>query len=205
MDGNNTNTITVDYSLTAVSGDITVNAVNSCGTSITSTLAVIVNPIPENPVISLNGYILSSDAPSGNQWYFEGSTIPGATGQTYDASLTGSGWYWSVVTMNGCTSDTSNHIYVLITGMGEVSSTPFSIFPVPNDGRFTFTMSTQSLQVVRLYVFNNLGARVYESPNMDVNGTIVKVIDLRPVPSGLYTVVIETPAGKMMRKIIVNR
>jgi len=43
-----TNSISVNYSSIAVSGNITVNGHNACGDGITSTLAIIVNPLPEN-------------------------------------------------------------------------------------------------------------------------------------------------------------
>lgn len=46
ISGANTNTISVDYSLTAVSGNITVHGVNGCGNGSSSQLAVMVNPLP---------------------------------------------------------------------------------------------------------------------------------------------------------------
>jgi hypothetical protein len=184
---------------------VTVNATNTCGAGTTSNLAVTVYVIPDAPVITLDGAILSSSSATGNQWYHDGTPIPGANGQTYDATLSGSGWYWTVVTVNGCASDTSNNIYVLITGMTEHQTGNFKLYPVPNDGRFTFSMTSKSAQSVRLMVFNNVGVLVYEVNSIEVNGAIEKTIDMRPVASGFYTVVIETAEGRTIRKIVVNR
>jgi len=44
--------------------------------------------------------------------YISSRGCPGATGQTYLAIQTGE--YWVVVTLNGCSSDPSNHIYVVL-------------------------------------------------------------------------------------------
>lgn len=41
------------------------------------------------PSITPQWNILTSSAPSGNQWYFNGTLIPGATGQVYIATQAG--------------------------------------------------------------------------------------------------------------------
>jgi trimeric autotransporter adhesin len=205
VSGNNTNSITVDYGMTAVSGNVTVNGSNNCGSGVTSTLAISVNAIPAAPVIDLSGSVLTSSAATGNQWYYEGSPIPGAEGQTYDAALTGSGWYWSMVTLNGCMSDTSNHIYVLITGIGDMEAGSCTIYPVPNDGRFTISLKGSATWMNRLTVMNSLGEKVFEANGTGMNGTLEKIVDLRPAPAGLYTVIIETPSQRIIKKIIINK
>ncbi len=82
--GSNSDSITVDYSTTAVSGNITVYGSNSCGNGpVSPNFSVTVNPVPPTPVVNIEGDSLHSSAPAGNQWYFEGNLIPGATGQIY--------------------------------------------------------------------------------------------------------------------------
>src|SRR5450759_163811 len=54
-------------------------------------------------------------------------------------------------------------------------------------------------------VYNSLGVKIYEETKVDVNGSIQKVIDLRPVPNGVYSVVVRNSLGQVVRKIIVNR
>jgi hypothetical protein len=204
VSGATTNSITVDFGLSAASGVITVYGSNSCGNGTTSPdFNVTVNPIPPTPVVTVDEVTLSSDAPAGNQWYFEGNPIPGATGQTYEATLTG--WYWCVVTLNGCSSDESNHEYVVITGVGELQTSNFSIFPVPNDGNFTISMTSPVKQVISIVVYNKIGQPVYELRNIEVTGTVQQVIDLRPVASGVYTIVFQGETGTVTRKMIVNR
>ena len=72
-----TNTITVSYTDTAVSGDITVRGNNACGNGLHSNLSIVVNPTPPTPVITSADDILSSSAVNGNQWYLQNDIING--------------------------------------------------------------------------------------------------------------------------------
>ncbi|MEI7662297.1 MAG: T9SS type A sorting domain-containing protein [Bacteroidota bacterium] len=200
--GFGTNAITVDFALGAVSGAITVMGNNLCGNGPASSLSITVNPIPPTPVISANGYLLTSSAPSGNQWYFNGNTVAGATGQTLLA--TGAGWYATVVTLNGCASDTSNRIYIVV-GINEKSPANVSIYPVPNDGSFTIAVSSVSAVTYRVEVYNSLGVKIFGDKTITVSGTTLVPVDLRPIPAGLYTVILKNNDNQVVSKILVNR
>ena len=202
--GNNTNSILVNFGTTAVSGNITVLGTNSCGNgTVSPNFAVTVNPIPSTPTITANGEILTSNAPTGNQWYFEGAIIPGATGQTHTAQNTGN--YWVVVTLSGCASDTSNHEYVVMIGINPLTESRFSIYPVPNDGQFNVTLRSDTRETFSITIYNELGAKIYQLNGVEVNGTVEKQIDLRPIPSGIYSVTFQNNTGKVVKKIIVNK
>jgi hypothetical protein len=212
VSGGNTNSITVNFSSTAVSGNITVFGTNSCGNgTVSPNFPVSVNPIPPTPVATNTGYTAYSSAPTGNQWYYSptwygtGALISGATAQTYDATLSGAGYYWTIVTINGCSSDSSNHKLILVTGIDSHSSTAINIYPVPNDGRFNVSITTASNESFSISVYNNLGVKIYEETKVDVNGSFQKVIDLRPVPTGVYSVVFENSQNQVVKKIIVNK
>jgi hypothetical protein len=204
--GSNSNSITVDFGPGATSGNFTVYGSNSCGNgTVSPTLAVTVNPIPATPVVTNTGYLLHSSAATGNQWYFEGALLTGATAQTYDATLSGTGHYWSIVTLLGCASDTSNHQYVITTGIESHSSSVINIYPVPNDGQFNVTINTATAESFSICVYNSLGVKIYSEAKVDVNGTLNKVIDLRPVPKGVYTVIFENSQDQVVKKVVVNK
>jgi hypothetical protein len=204
--GASTNAITVDFAMGASSGPITVYTNNLCGNGGTSpAFNVTVNPIPPAPVVTSIGYMLYSSTPLGNQWYFEGTLIPGATNPTHDATTTGTGNYWTIVTLNGCHSAESNHQLVISTGVDSHSNAGISIYPVPNDGRFNVIFSGTSNDTYTISVLNSLGLKIFEEPNVEVNGPTQKVIDLRPVPKGVYTVIFEDNLGKVVKKIVVNK
>jgi len=54
-------------------------------------------------------------------------------------------------------------------------------------------------------VYNNLGVKIYEVANVEVSGSIIKIIDLRPVPNGLFTVIIKSSQEQVIKKIVVNK
>jgi hypothetical protein len=202
--GSNTNSILVDFGSNAVSGIITVSGTNACGEgAVSPDFAVTVNAKPETPTITATGDVLTSSAPAGNQWYYEGTMIAGATGQTYTA--TASGYYWVVVTLNGCSSDESNHINMTIIGMDPLQSGNCSVYPVPNDGRFNISITSPTVENFTIKVYNNLGVMIYEIMNVEVNGTALRTVDLRPTPAGIYSVVIENGSKHLIRKILINR
>jgi hypothetical protein len=210
--GTNTNSVTVNFSLSAVSGNVTVLGSNSCGNgNVSPNFAVAVNAIPATPVVTNTGYTAESSAAAGNQWYYSvtqsgtGAPISGATAQTYDATQTGSGYYWSVVTLNGCTSAESNHKLILTTGIESHSSSAITVYPVPNDGRFTVSIISPSLEPFTITVFSNLGVRIYEVKDIHVNGQFDQVIDLRSTFTGIYTVVISNSVLKVVKKVVITR
>jgi hypothetical protein len=146
---------------------------------------------------------LFSSAPAGNQWYFDGNIITGATGQIYFA--TQYGWYWDIVTLNGCSSDTSNHIYITWGGIDLHSSLEINIYPIPNDGQFNVSITTASAETFSICIYNTLGLKIYEEKDVEVNGSLRKIIDLRPLPSGVYTVIFKNSQNQVVKKIIVNK
>src|SRR5207253_6893567 len=99
---------------------VTVTDGNSCSATSAPT-TVTVNPIPATPTITPGGpttfcaggsVTLTSSSASGNQWYKDGNSIGGATGNTYNATTTGS--YTVIVTANGCSSAPSNPTSVTV-------------------------------------------------------------------------------------------
>ena len=205
VSGGNTNHILVNFSDNAVSGIIVVHGTNSCGSGAPSpNFNVTVNPVPSPPTITVDGIILTSSASNGNQWYYNGNPIPGATGQTWEAQF--SGWYWAVVTINGCSSDTSNHIYIIMPGFEEKPlAASFQIYPVPNDGRFNISVSLPVEDTYNILVYSYIGEKLYELSDVLIGGKFEKLIDLRPVPDGIYTIVFTNNKNMIVKKILVKK
>lgn len=205
VEGENTNSIRVDFAIGAVSGDVSVYATNICGSGAASPdYYVTVNPVPATPVVTiLDGFILHSSAPEGNQWYFNGEMIDGATGQDYQAEEEGT--YWTVVTLNGCSSEESNHEDIIFTGMGEVNGTGFTIYPIPNNGRFTVTMTVPGPETFSIRVFSQSGACVFEMKEFNADGKTEQTIDLNNPSEGIYTVVLQSRTQSITKKIVVSK
>jgi hypothetical protein len=166
---------------------------------------VVVNPVPEAPVITQAGYILTSSATDGNQWYYENNIIAGATQQTYTITHN-TGYYSVMVTLNGCTSPMSNKIWIVVDGVSELTeSASFNIYPVPNNGSFTATISNLVDDPFTIIVYNQLGEKLYELHDVKTSGGKFETqIDLRPVSDGMYTVVFLNSSYKIVKKVIMN-
>ena len=202
--GANTNHITVNFSESATSGVITVSGTNACGNGqVSPDFEVTVNPIPPTPVITVSGQTLTSSAPAGNQWYLNGVAIAGAIGQTYEA--TQSGDYYVIVTLNGCSSALSNVITIVMPGIGKLSGNTLAVFPVPNDGKFMVTGTWMADEMLTLEVYNSLGVRIHASMVTPIQGKLEQIVDLRPAPSGVYTVILRTDDNRVIRRILVNK
>jgi hypothetical protein len=202
--GNNTNSITVDFSMTSVSGNITVYGTNVCGSGpVSPDHFVAVNTIPPTPIISSSGDTLFSNATEGNNWYFEGNLIPGATGQTYITTQNGN--YWDVVILNGCASDTSNHIYISLVDVDQLNPEyGLALYPVPNNGSFMVSINNPDADTFSIMVYNNLGIVIFNQDIFVTHGNIRRNIDLRPVSPGIYSVVFRNKNTKVIKKILIN-
>jgi hypothetical protein len=202
--GAGTNSITVDFAANASSGDINVYGNNICGDGTDSpSFLVTVNPIPPTPVVTNHGDTLYSSAVTGNHWYFQGTSIPGANAQTYLA--TQDGYYWDLVKLNDCSSDTSKQVLIVTTGIDMYSLPVINLYPVPNEGIFNISISTTSEETFSISVYNTLGVKIYEETKVDVNSSLQNVIDLRPLPDGVYTVIFKSSQNQVVKKIIVNK
>jgi len=201
VSGDNTPNIMVDFSNSS-SGIISVFASNSCGAGVRSPdLLITVSPQPHTPVISLTGNTLSSNQPTGNQWFLNGNPIFGANSQNYQ--ILSDGIYHNVITWFGCISGESNHIYVTIDGINEIKKQDFSIYPVPNDGSFTISLGFPEEDMFYIRVYNDLGLQVYEFRKILTNYLSELYIDLKPIPMGVYTIVVENDHKRITRKIVV--
>ncbi|MEI7663123.1 MAG: T9SS type A sorting domain-containing protein [Bacteroidota bacterium] len=184
---------------------ILVHGVNSCGTGPGAPgVNLSIGGIPITPTVVNIGNVLYSFQFTGNQWYYEGTAIPGATGDTYTVT-NNTGYYWCQVTIGGCSSDISNKVWMVVTGERELQNSNFNVYPVPNDGRFTVSITSPVRDTFTIEVFNQLGVMIYELGDVQVNGTFEKQLDLRPVANGIYSVVFFNSGHKMVKKVVVNK
>ncbi len=186
---------------------ITVKGTNACGTGNTSAdFNMTINAIPASPVVTAVGPVLTSSDPSGNQWYYNNTLIPGATGQSYTVT-NNTGYYWCMVTLNECSSGISNKVWVDVVGVPEMpASASFSIFPVPNDGLFTAAISYPGDVTFTIVIYNQLGGKLFEIRDVaTVGGKFETRIDLRPIPNGIYSVVFMNSEYKVVKKVLINK
>ena len=66
-------------------------------------------------------------------------------------------------------------------------------------------MTSAVEQTFTISIYNIVGAKVYEENNVEVKGNMQKVIDLRPIPDGIYTVIFRNSDSRIVKKFIVNK
>jgi hypothetical protein len=183
-------------------------------------LILTVTPVPGAPVIQLNDTELSSDTCCGNQWYRDGIAIPGAVGQYY--TVPASGIYFDVVTVNGCYSDTSNMIDVILTGIE--TAKPFRkllLYPNPvyadcgrrtadgglqtADGRLHLIAEPVPDGLCHLRVFDMNGKSVLEKEKVRFYPGEPFGVSISGLGPGMYVLVLQTEEAPPMRSVFLVR
>ncbi len=191
----NKKNILVDFGFTPGTGFISVKGHNDCGDGPESSLAVTVNAYPDRPTITLQGNVLTSSSPVGNQWHDESGPIEGAVDQTY--TVTEDGYYYVVVTINGCSSDPSDEIFVTPSGIDlPAIRDDIRIFPNPATDRLSIETKVLT-EDATVKILNSFGQTVFMS-TLDKNS----LINTHLFPQGVYLIRIESRQAVYLRKFI---
>ncbi len=201
--GAGNSSIILDFDQNANSGIITVHGVNECGNGLASPdFNVQLNPVPVTPVITQNGDTLFSSAYSGNQWYLDGVSIPGATGSEFVAVYLGN--YHVEVTLDGCSSAPSNEIFVSqIVSADELKAASFEIYPNPSHGLFNIKIETPGIEVYNIEICNYIGALIWKQDNVSIDRNYSAKVDLNGYPAGVYNVTLKNRTNNIVRKVII--
>lgn len=212
VNGINVGTGGTTYSSTTLNnGDIVTCVLTSsdpCATTSTATSAGItmtVDPVPATPTVTLDGTgtMLVSSSATGNQWYLDGTLIPGATSQTI--TPTSNGVYTVIVTISGCSSTASNSYNFTTVGLNDLNNAyGLVVYPNPNEGVFTVEFASSSQKQFTLKVLNAIGQVVYVDGIAGNGGKINRVIKLKDIQSGVYTLILSHDGNDIARKIIVR-
>jgi hypothetical protein len=189
------NSITLNYGITPGTGTISVRGKNDCGDGVIKVLNIKLSGIPDTPRITQHGNELTSSSPVGNQWYDSNGPIEGATSQMY--TITASDDYYVVVTIDGCSSEPSETLSVILNGILQPENlTRVTIYPNPVSDLLTIDTEGYS-GPVRIKIFNSLGQSLFQSIILNRGE-----IDLSTFAPGIYLINLESGKETQMRKII---
>ena len=85
-----------------------------------------------------------------------------------------------------------------------VSETRFVVYPVPNDGIFTASITSSFTQTFDIMIYNKLGQLICEKKEITVSGTRDQQFDLRPLENGIYSVILRGRREVIAREILIN-
>jgi hypothetical protein len=162
--------------------------------------------LPSTPIISQNINTLTSSSATGNQWYYNGTLISGATSQNYTASLVG---IYTVLVSNpqGCYASSVGITVNEFLDIVELDSYIFTIFPNPSQGDFSISFTAFSGTNYTIKIYNAAGQLIYEDElaNQNQSGKIIKDIHLGELASGVYNLLLSDGKIESSKKIIIKR
>ncbi len=178
---------------------VTVTDIYGC-TGTSAPVDITILPVPATPIIGLNGNTLCSDQFTGNQWYFNGVPINGATSQCY--LLTQPGNYYAVITgSNGCTAASN-----VLVGFGEDMNELFFSLLTPNPATdlVNYHVTLPSASWLELEMMDISGRVVYTTRIENENAAFEGSLDLRSMTAGAYVVVFRTSLGQANKTLIIK-
>ncbi len=157
-----------------------------------------VNQIPAKPTISAVANVLTSSSASGNQWFLNGNPIPGANGQSHNATAAGN--YTVQVTINNCVSQISNSF--VYTSIQNINDALISVYPNPVIGNL-FINTGISKGELKLTLYDATGRNVF-SKLVFTNGSAQHVeLDLAKLSEGMYILHAEGNSSNFRQRINV--
>ena len=131
---------------------------------------------PTIPTVTVQGNILMSSSPTGNQWYKSGSAITSATAQTYTTTENG---VYSVSSNDGvCPTQFSSEVNVIMNSSENGSEISYKFELYPNPANSSLNIQT-TMQVVKLTVYQYNGIKILESE-------VPEKLDISTLSQGLY-------------------
>ena len=154
---------------------------DGCSSSVS--VAIIVKPIPPKPIIIITNdspFTLMSTSDIGNQWYLNDNPISGATDQTYIVNEDGN--YFTIVTIDGCSSLPSNLITTNNVGINDYTNDEILIYPNPAQDIIYIQSPNPIYEVMMI---NNLGQIVAHYSDTGI-------INIDQLANGVYQIMIKT-------------
>jgi uncharacterized delta-60 repeat protein len=217
----NTNTISVDFSNIATTGNISVYGTNSCGAGNSSTSIITVNPLPiinTNPTdIQVNignqaifttssnatNYQWQVNSGSGFQNIFNGGQFSGATSNNltvYNTSMSNdNNQFRCEITANNCSTTSNSAILTVVNNVGIndfENKNIFELYPNPS-GDFVNLKSNLSLLEIKYEIVDNAGRIVLSGVLQNDNQSI----DVSKLSRGIYNLNVIGSHSKTMKLV----
>lgn len=161
-----------------------------------ATINAPVTPQPAKPTITQNGFVLTSSANTGNQWELNGTSLAGANGKQYVATRAGT--YSVLVSEGACSSEVSDPVQVIVTGLDENESLSgtTTIYPVP----CTNVLHFKAGYAIQTALLKDLTGRTLWQEPMNLQNTGTIELTTTGICTGMYYLELLDADGKPHRQ-----
>ncbi len=151
----------------------------------------------EKPLVSIHNDTLFSDWNGTQQWYCNGSAVPGANSNFLIPEINGD--YSVVAERSGCFSDSSDQIVVTFTNISEnLANMDVRVFPNPCSDWLNINIEGQNTEALKLSILDMTDQTLYEQ---QLFSSIV--LPTNGFPPGIYILRIEGKYVNFNEKIVV--
>lgn len=148
------------------------------------TLQFEVVPVPDVPVVAVDGNQLTSSAGPSYQWFLNGVPLSGADAQTYEALVPGT-YAVEFTDGNGCTSR-SEGVELLVVGIEQVEREGMAIWPSPARDQVNVQLSNALSGPVLIQLFSADGRLVHEEQRAALPDLVQ--LSVAHLPAGTFTI-----------------
>jgi hypothetical protein len=191
----------------------TVTGTDNNGCTGTATVTVVVNQNPtvtfvapfDTVCLNWNSFALTGGSPSGGAY-----SGPGVSSGMFNPSVAGQGTHqvsYTYTDSSGCPGTATANIFVsACTGINEISSLPFSIFPNParDELRIQFAGNNATPTNVQIELWDLSGKSFLNVFEKEINGKIL-VLDVSKIPNGIYQIRVSSADAAGFSKLVITR
>jgi hypothetical protein len=83
--------------------------------------------------------------------------------------------------------------------------TEFSIYPVPNNGKFAISITSLKQDNYSINIYNSLGVEVYNLKNLTISGFHKQQVDISSVSEGVYMVILRNADNYAAKRVLIKK
>ncbi|MBM2814158.1 MAG: C-terminal target protein [Ignavibacteria bacterium] len=205
ISGSNTkDSIIVNWGLAGTGSIKVVQTILQSGFKDSTSQSIIINKLPEKPIITRGGTDLASNYSTGNQWYYKDSLITYAVYQYYTSEKTG---FYKVkyTDLNGCSVFSDPYYFTTDVVETQITANKLKIYPIPTGNVLNIEYNTINPSKMKLKLMTLLGESIYEENINLTEDTYRKQIDLSKITNGIYLIMLQNESEMIIRKFVVNK